>query len=173
MLVVRSSQVRLRPATADDLELLRRFAVEPDVLGPDWSGFGQVGALQRRLEDDGLLGEERGLLVIDAADRAVGEVSWHAVRYGGRPHAWNVGVAVVPEARGRGIGTRAQALLVDYLFAHTPVARVEAHVRADNPAECRSLEKSGFTREGVLRSAQFKDGAWRDLVMFSRLREDG
>jgi RimJ/RimL family protein N-acetyltransferase len=63
--------------------------------------------------------------------------------------------------------------LVDYLFAHTPVVRLEAHVRTDNPAECRSLEKAGFTREGILRSAQFKNGAWRDLVLFSRLRQDG
>lgn len=165
-------EIRLRPAYLDDLDLLRRFTAEPEVLGPDWSGFQSIGQIRRRLEDDGLLGDEGGLLIIEAGDRGVGEVSWRAVRYGGKPHAWNIGVAVIPEARGRGIGAQAQALLVRYLFAHTPVVRVEACVRTDNPAECQSLEKAGFAREGILRSAQFKDGDWRDLVMFSRLRGD-
>ncbi len=35
----------------------------------------------------------------------------------------------------------------------------------------RALERAGFEREGVLRSAQFLDGAWRDVVVFSRLRD--
>jgi [ribosomal protein S5]-alanine N-acetyltransferase len=146
--------------------------LDPEVLGPDWSGFQDAAALERRLQNGELLNDEGGLLLIDTDDGAVGEVSWHAVRYGGRPHAWNLGVAVVPEARGRGIGAQAQALVVEYLFAHTTAVRLEAYVRSDNVAECRSLQNAGFRREGVLRSAQFKDGDWRDLVMFSRLRTD-
>ncbi|MDJ0343652.1 GNAT family protein [Streptomyces sp. H10-C2] len=34
------------------------------------------------------------------------------------------------------------------------------------------MEKSGFTREGVLRSFAFRDGRWRDVVHFSVLRDD-
>jgi aminoglycoside 6'-N-acetyltransferase len=30
--------------------------------------------------------------------------------------------------------------------------------------------QAGFTREGVLRSAQWRGGAWHDLVIFSKLR---
>jgi RimJ/RimL family protein N-acetyltransferase len=75
-----------------------------------------------------------------------------------------------PEARGRGAGTAAQRLLVRYLFAHTQVARVEAATEVENIAERRALEKAGFTREGVMRGYSFRDGHWRDMVLYSVLR---
>jgi hypothetical protein len=42
----------------------------------------------------------------------------------------------------------------------------------ENIAEQRSLEKAGFTREGILRHAQWRAGAHHDLVSYSMLRED-
>jgi RimJ/RimL family protein N-acetyltransferase len=170
--VPQCSDVRLRPFESDDLPVLRRMVQDPEVLGPDWPGYVDVGELRRRLTEDGLLAQERGMLAVEHGSEIVGEVSWRAVRYGGAPHALNLGVAILPEVRGRGLGVTAQQLLVDYLFDHTTVERLEAVVRVDNPAECRSLERVGFTREGVLRSAQFKQGAWRDVAVYSRLRSD-
>jgi Acetyltransferases, including N-acetylases of ribosomal proteins len=41
------------------------------------------------------------------------------------------------------------------------------------PAEQWALSKAGFAREGVLRGYGFRDGEWRDAVMYSILREDG
>jgi RimJ/RimL family protein N-acetyltransferase len=166
------TDVRLRPATTDDLGMLRRMLTDPEFLGPDWPGFSDAGRLERRMASEGLVGDDGGLLMVEADGVAVGQVSWFAVSHGGPAASWNIGVAIAPEARGRGTGTRAQALLAAYLFAHTTANRVEAGARADNAAECRALEKAGFTREGTLRGAQFKDGAWRDVVMFSWLRGD-
>ena len=42
---------------------------------------------------------------------------------------------------------------------------------ADNLAEQKALERIGFTREGVLRRAVSRAGAWRDLVLYALLRE--
>lgn len=164
--------VALRPVVEADLEMLRRFAVDREALGPDWPGFTDVGELRRRFDADGYLGDDRGLLVIAADDEAAGEVSWQSVRHGGGGNCWNIGVAVLPEWRGRGVGWRAQRQLCDYLFAVTPVQRIEAAARADNTAERRALERAGFACEGVLRSARFNDGAWRDVAVYSRLRDD-
>lgn len=79
---------------------------------------------------------------------------------------------MLPEARGRGYGTQAHRLLARYLFAHTPVHRVEASTEVGNVAEQRTLEKAGFTREGVTRGVGWRDGAWRDGVTYSLLRTD-
>ena len=65
----------------------------------------------------------------------------------------------------------AQRALSDALLqsAH----RVEASTDIANVAEQRSLEKAGFLREGVLRSAQFRrDGIYHDLVMYARTRDN-
>jgi RimJ/RimL family protein N-acetyltransferase len=62
-----------------------------------------------------------------------------------------IGVLLFPEHRGRGVGTAAQRLLVEYLFATTLVNRLQAVTDLENLAEQRVLERIGFRREGVLR----------------------
>jgi RimJ/RimL family protein N-acetyltransferase len=52
------------------------------------------------------------------------------------------------------------------------VERIEAETDVENVAEQRALERAGFTREGVLRHAQFRAGHWRDTVMYSVLRAE-
>jgi hypothetical protein len=63
-------------------------------------------------------------------------------------------------------------MLVEYLFAHTPVNRIEASTEEDNVAEQRALEKAGFLREGRLRGVAFRDGGWRDGFLYGIVRED-
>jgi RimJ/RimL family protein N-acetyltransferase len=104
----------------------------------------------------------------------LGGVSWHAVDYGGTVScsAWNIGIGLLTEARGRGVGTRAQRLLVEHLFATTELDRVEASTDVENVAEQRALEKAGFQPEGVLRGAQLRGGIRRDLVHYGLVRSD-
>lgn len=150
---------------------LRPF--EPDESGPDtdpdpWSDWGE------RLP----LAETAGTvhrLMVEADGEPVGNVSWHRTHYG--PNAgslgWNIGIALAASARGRGIGSVAQRLLADHLFATTAVHRVEASCDVANVAEQRALERAGFGREGVLRGAQYRaDGVHHDLVSYARLRSD-
>ncbi|MGW5213475.1 GNAT family N-acetyltransferase [Streptomyces sp. NPDC004051] len=101
---------------------------------------------------------------------ALGIVAWRRTSAGRTPY-WNVGAQLRP-SRGRGIGTAAQCLLVDYLFAHSPVVRLEADTETGNVPEQRSLEKAGFTREGVMRAVGFRDGQWRDAVRYAVIRGD-
>jgi RimJ/RimL family protein N-acetyltransferase len=106
--------------------------------------------------------------------KLLGTTNWHAETYG---HirgcaAWNIGIALLPEARGRGIGTIAQRLLAAHLFATTDLDRIEAGTDVDNVAERRALEKAGFREDGVIRGAQLRDGLRRDMVVYGRLRTD-
>jgi hypothetical protein len=43
----------LRPVTEADLPMLRRFAVEPGLIGNDWAGFRDPRAQDRRLARPG------------------------------------------------------------------------------------------------------------------------
>ncbi|MEN3309099.1 MAG: hypothetical protein V7603_5301 [Micromonosporaceae bacterium] len=166
--------VRLRPVVDDDLAMFRRFATEPGLVGLDWAGFRDAGAAARRFATDGYLGADDGRLMVEVEeDRvAAGFVSWLAGSYGGAAKHWVIGIALLPEWRGHGIGWRAQAMLCDYLFTHTPAQRIEAGTHPENIAEQKALEKAGFQREGVVRAAEFRAGRWRDGYLYSRLRDD-
>jgi RimJ/RimL family protein N-acetyltransferase len=167
--IVDENQIRLRPVRAEDAALYERFYSTPDDLGEfNWLGFRSMVASRQRLEENGFLTPEGGhLVVVLPDDTAVRFVSWYEARYGTNSHAWGIGISLVPDKRGRGIGTLAQRQISEYLFATTPVNRVEADTEVDNVAERRSLTKAGFIEEGILRG-----GRWRDVVMFSRLRSD-
>lgn len=164
--------IRLRPIRADELHHLHAVAQNPDFAPTTWVGFRSVAATDREHGETGFLGDEVGRLMVELDGEAVGFMSYLRGRYGVRGDYYEIGIALWPEHRGRGIGWRAQALLTAYLFEHFPVQRVQAGTQADNVAERRALLKAGFVQEGVIRAAEFRAGQWRDGVLFSRLRDD-
>jgi len=167
--------VRLRPFNRDDVAILQRFAADPSAAGVfNWTGFRNPHAALQRFDDDGLLSDEAGHLVIVADGASVGAVQWRSAGYDGVPagSCWRIGCTVLPEHRGRGIGTAAHGQLVEYLLSTTPAVRIEADTQADNTAEQRCLERAGFTKEGVLRSVTFREGAWRDVIRYGLLRQE-
>ncbi|GAA0547699.1 GNAT family N-acetyltransferase [Actinomadura livida] len=166
-------QVSFRPVAEDDLPFLERFLLDPEATGPfEWHGWRDPRRWRRRWAENALLDSEGGVLLVVSDDERVGLVAWRKIITGQGSYCWNVGINLLPEARGKGLGTQAQRHLVRYLFAHTQVARIEADTESANVAEQRSLEKAGFTREGVLRSYAFRDGEWRDAVIYSVLRSE-
>lgn len=166
-------QLRLRPVREDDLDLLDRFLTDPEACGEfQWQGWRDPRTFRRRWDEDGMLGDDKGMLMVVSGDESLGFVGWRKVVSFRTSYYWNVGIQLLPEARGRGVGTRAQRLLVRYLFAHTSVTRIEAQTETRNLAERRALEKAGFTSEGVSRSVVFRDGEWRDGVRYGVLRGD-
>ncbi|MEU9076498.1 GNAT family protein [Kitasatospora sp. NPDC004745] len=166
-------RISLGPVTEAELPLFEALLADPQALGEyQWFGWRDPGRFRRRWLENGLLGDDQSVLAVLSGGGFAGFVAWRRKGSVGLASCWNIGAQLRPEARGRGIGTEAQRLLADYLFAHTPVMRLEADTEDTNLAEQRALEKCGFTREGVRRSATFRDGAWRDVVRYSLLRTD-
>ena len=167
--------VYLRPFTSADLPLFDQWANDL-AFNSEFNSFGleRSGALEAGFAQAGLLDAPQGMLVVVLRDGdvVVGDVSYHQVRYGPNEgsRAYNIGITLAPEHRGKGYGVEAQQLLAAYLFATYPVMRVEAATDVANTAEQRALEKAGFTWEGIVRKAQWRAGAWHDLVLYSKLR---
>jgi [ribosomal protein S5]-alanine N-acetyltransferase len=166
--------IRLRPVVEEDLAMFRRFLTEPGLVGLDWTGFRDAQEPARRFATDGYLGETNSRLMVEVVSDqvAAGLVGWALRDFGGPTRHWEIGIALLPEWRGRGIGWRAQAMLCDYLFTHTPMQRIQAGTHPENIAEQKSLEKAGFRLEGVVRACEFRAGEYRDGYLYSRLRDD-
>ena len=170
-------RVRLREASLDDADLLDAWADSVEARG-EFNDFAipRTRSHRETLAKGPMVDADHGELMVELIDerRPIGTVGWHAVFYGPNPasRAWNIGISLIPEARGQGYGTEAQRLIADHLFGTTEVNRVEASTDVENLAEQRSLEKAGYAREGIQRGAQFRAGGYHDLVTYSRTRSD-
>ena len=159
--------VRLRPIADEDVPWLRERRARVETEDP-FNFFGHRDWARPTI------GPDSGTLLVEVDGERAGDVSWRPVPYGMPPWstAFEIGIALAVEYRGRGLGAVAQRLLVEHLFAHTTAHRIQATTDVEHVAEQRSLEKAGFVREGVLRGAQWRAGAWHDLVLYAVLRGD-
>ena len=168
-----NDQVALRPVGEDDLALLEDLTQDPGQTGVfGWFGWSDRQRWRRGWNENGLLGPDGGTLIVVGGGERLGLVNWRKHQTTPAGYGWEIGIALLPQARGRGYGTQAQRLLARYLFAHTTAHRIWAGTEVDNIAEQKALEKAGFTREGVARGCGWRDGSWRDGVIYSLLRTD-
>ncbi len=174
--MLRGTRIDLRPVTEADLVLLEAWDADPEFEG-EYNTFGlrPAGQTHRSFAEHRFLTDDRGrLLAATKESEVVGGVSYRVVKHGGgiANRVYEIGVTIAPVHRGCGYGAEAQRLLAAYLFATYPIARVQATTDITNIGEQRALERAGFTREGVLRQAQFRAGSWHDLVMYSKLHDE-
>ena len=87
-----------------------------------------------------------------------------------KSHGGVLGLGVLPEHRGRGIGA---ALIEAAIKAarDSGLTRVELTVREDNARAIALYERLGFVREGVKRKGVRVDGRYEDLVCMALLLE--
>jgi RimJ/RimL family protein N-acetyltransferase len=163
--------VVLRPLRPDDApEFAAAFADDPG-LGP------AVGFEEDPDEDwfrDSLDSDERPgfqlAVTAGGSDSFLGIVIVHHVE--AEQGRAEVGFWLAPEARGAGLGRRAMSLLVDWLFDHQQLRRLELTTTPDNAGALALAESLGFTREGVLRQRVVERGKAVDIVWFGLLREE-
>jgi aminoglycoside 6'-N-acetyltransferase len=171
---MQGEKVLIRPVRRDDLEVLESWTNDENIHG-EYNDFGFEGfnGMRSGFEQSGLIDDRQAAIIIEKLGGGiVGAMSYHQMIYGPKTvhRIYGIGLHIIPEERGQGFGTEAQRLLAAYLFNTYPIARVEASTDIENKAEQRSLEKAGFTREGVVRKAQWRLGEFHDLVVYSKLR---
>jgi RimJ/RimL family protein N-acetyltransferase len=89
------------------------------------------------------------------------------------PSRWmEIDCDVIPTERGKGYGTEAAQLIIDYLFLSKTIERIQTITDTRNKASQRVLEKAGFQREGTIRRSGYVRGAWTNAYLYSLLREE-
>jgi RimJ/RimL family protein N-acetyltransferase len=77
-----------------------------------------------------------------------------------------------PDQLGKGYGTEAMKLLLAYSFTELNLHRVFLRVFDFNQRAIESYLKCGFSVEGRLREAIFREGEYHDVVIMSLLEEE-
>jgi RimJ/RimL family protein N-acetyltransferase len=72
----------------------------------------------------------------------------------------------------RGFGVQASRLMAYYGVDVLGLRRIEAKAYEYNPLSINTLKRNGFTHEGTLRKASWRDGRYWDILVFGLLRDE-
>ena len=108
--------------------------------------------------------------MIDVDGEAVGMVSLSSIDL--KNGTCNMNIKLSPSCQGRGIARVALKKACDIAFDEMNMSCLTAHILPYNEKSIKLFQKSGFKKDGVLRSRVVKDGARWDLFAFSLLREE-
>ena len=147
---------------------------DPDVLRftrvPEPSPPGFVESWLASYEKGRADGTKEAFAIVDEANRFLGLAL--APTIDRRARSVELGYAIGPEARGRGIATEALRRLTDWAFAELGAMRIELLISVDNEASKVVARRCGYTYEGTLRSLWFKQDLRKDSEIWSRLPTD-
>ncbi len=76
------------------------------------------------------------------------------------------------DARGKGYGSEAIGLILDYAFGNLNFHRVAIGIVGFNEKAVAFYEKVGFKREGIQRDGYFFNHRYHDFIMMSILEEE-
>lgn len=85
--------------------------------------------------------------------------------------AWDMGLELSEDARGKGIGTAALIAATKYAFAQG-AHRIEGSTAEDNHAMRKAFEKAGWKFEGVLRALFIEDGVPQNYYSYAITKFD-
>ena len=161
---LRGERVTLRPTVGADHEELRRIRRQPEV--ERW-----WDALQSGWPEAPSAGE--GQFTILVSGRVAGFMQFEEV-LDPDSRAVDVDIFLAAEHHGRGLGTEAFSLLVDWLTRERGHHRITLSTDPGNLGAIRCYEKVGFRAVGVTEaSARWSDGVWRDEVLMELVRRPG
>ncbi len=165
---------RLRPLRMDDAAALYTYLRDPvvtELTSYPALSLPMVEAMIERSVSRWRAGElSKWGIALQHNDQVVGTCGfneWSAV------HRWAELAFDLAQAHwGKGLMGQAVAAVLQWTFRHDQVDRVHAFVRVDNSRSERLLVRSGFVREGCLRSFRVCRGQAHDFHIYGLLRSD-
>ena len=109
-------------------------------------------------------------IVLRDSDETVGVTQISALDW--RVQSADSGIKILESHRGRGIALDACRARDAFLFFRLGLRRLEWRVLDFNKPSQRLAERLGYRHEGTLREVASIDGRWRNLEIFSLLRDE-
>jgi RimJ/RimL family protein N-acetyltransferase len=166
--------IALEPLARGHMPGVERLLGDPEVLRftrvpePPPTGFAE--SWYSRYESGRRDGTREGFAIVDGAGEFLGLAL--VPRIDREAQTAELGYIVAAAARGRGVATEALRLLTSWAFEKRGAVRLELLIGVENEPSKRVAERSGYRREGLLRSVYLKQGRRENTEIWSRLRDD-
>ena len=108
-------------------------------------------------------------LVAELDGEMVGSAGLHPAPQLRRRHVAMLGISVLPEAQGRGVGSALMQALCSYADSWGQLLRIELTVFTDNTRAMALYQRFGFRLEGTHRAYALRDGVYADVHAMARL----
>jgi ribosomal-protein-alanine N-acetyltransferase len=169
--LLEGKNVNLRVLEKEDVPLYHEWANNVDFLGEYFSPSQRSKAeMEKSLSEPGPY-EFRDFIIEKKDGTKIGFIThFHVLHPMGK--MLEMGYALIPSERGKGYCTEAAQIMVDYLFLSKETPYIQATTDSENTASQRVLQKVGFKKEGTMRKRSYIRGKWRDVTLFSILREE-
>jgi RimJ/RimL family protein N-acetyltransferase len=164
--LLEGKNVNLRIMEKEDLPFYVKWVNDPSFFG-EYNPLEQTTKAEMEKGYDTAPSERKRFFVEKKDGTKIGVVGVFPVG-----DLWEIGFALIPSERGKGYGTEAVTIFVDYLFLSRDLVRIQAMTDLRNTPSQRILETVGFKREGIVRKSMFIHGEWKDLQLYSILREE-
>lgn len=167
-------EITLREAIPTDaaalLQVSRKIAEETDFLIMDEAGLGLTEELLG-LQLADLYESENNLLLLALADEEiVGMASVKAAPEFIVSHIGEIGISVLKDFWGIGLGTTLLAEVIDWSKNDSPLRRLELTVQKRNERAIHLYQKFGFVTEAtMIRGAKDNQGEFLDVLLMSKL----
>jgi RimJ/RimL family protein N-acetyltransferase len=160
--MLEGKSVNLRKASIDDVSLIVKWWADQQYMGD----YQEIVVLSKE-ETEKIMLHHTIFFIIEKNQAAVGHINdWM------RGRTIEIGFALVPNERAKGLGTEAIQMMLDHLFITKDSARIQVSTDVRNIASQRALEKAGFRREGTMRRSGYVRGQYRDRYLYSVIREE-
>lgn len=172
-LVIKGEQVYLRPITVEDTERAVCWRNKPVVV----KNFIYRKPVSREdhlrwLEEKVFRGLVHQFIICRNEDgMPVGSIYLRNFEEESRKAEWGIYIGE-EQMYGKGIGTEAAKLILDYGFRELGMHKVTSRVLARNKASVRMNEKAGYMQEAYLRDELFLDGRYEDLILFGAINPE-
>jgi RimJ/RimL family protein N-acetyltransferase len=164
--LLEGKNVNLRIVEEEDLPLLAEWTANSAFLG-EYVAFWQKSKAEWQKKYESPSAEEKWFSIEKKDGTKVGFMEYFTI-----DNLLEIAYFLAPNERGKGYCTEAIQLIVDYLFLSKEIVRIQAQTDVRNVASQKVLEKSGFTKEGIIRKREFVRGEWRDRCLYSILRDE-
>lgn len=111
------------------------------------------------------------LIEYKETEQTVGIVSLINIDYKNRSAECIIDIGV-KDMWGKGIGTAAISLILEFAFNELNLHRVYLQVFSFNERAIKLYEKMGFIHEGKFRQALYRMGKWHDIVIMGILKDE-